>query len=175
MFSVVHGIFLAALVFLMTKNGRGAEVRLDFTQIAFGCGGTLLFLTGDFLLDLFSLKKRSFRWIEVLTERNFGRVMLVHLTLIIGVLAGGMAGGARGFFAVFVALKTLNDLSMLLPQYQPKDAPRWLCFLMDKVPNVSKVKNEKFADFWRKDIETEQTRQRRNEQPYKPEEASKIR
>ena len=167
-FSAVHGIFLAALVFLMTMNGRGAEVRLDWNQIGFGCAGTLLFLSGDFLLDLFTLKKRPFRWIEVLTERNIGRVLMIHMTIMIGVAVGGMTGGARGFFAVFVVLKTLVDLSILLPQYQPDVPPRWLCALMDRVPNVQKKKglDDNFADFWRRGNVEEKARQQKNERPF---------
>lgn len=167
-FSAGHAIFLAALIFLMTKNGKGAEVRLDFRELMTGCGLVLLFLAADFLVDLFTIKKRSFRWIETLANRNLGRVMIVHMTIIIGMAAGGMSGGAWGFFAVFVALKTLNDLSILLPQYDPAEAPKWLCTLMDRVPNISRDHPERgrtFAEFWRNGKREEAERLRKNDLP----------
>jgi hypothetical protein len=170
MFSVAHGIFLAALIFLLTANGRGAEVRLNFHELALGCGLILAFQTVDFLIDLVQVRKRPFRWIEVMAERNFGRALIIHMTLIIGLLAAGLAGGARGFFLVFVTLKTMNDLSGIVPQYDPEEAPKWLCWLMDKVPNASGKgkKNQTFAEFWKEGKGGERARVAKNEQPFEP-------
>lgn len=166
-FSVFHGIFLAALIFLMTHNGRGAEVSVNFREALTGSGLVLLFLVGDFVVDLFVLKRRPFRWLENLANRNLGRVMIIHMTLIIGMAVGGMMGGARGFFAVFVVLKTLNDLSVLLPQYDPAVPPKWLCFLMDRVPNNT-GKGKTFAEFWMEGKTEEAQRLRRNDLPAEP-------
>jgi len=166
-FSAAHGFFLAVLIFLMTHNGRGAEVRLDFPEILRGCGLVLLFLVAGFLVDLFTLKRRPFRWIEAMAKYNLGRVILVHMTIIIGMVVGGIMGGARGFFAVFVTLKTLADLSTLLPQYDPAVPPRWLCTLMDKVPNNT-GKGKSFAEFWVEGKEDEAERLRKNDEPVEP-------
>ncbi len=166
-FSGAHGFFLAVLIFLMTHNGRGAEVRLDFPEVLRGCGLVLLFLVVDFLVDLCTIKRRPFRWIEALAKYNLGRVIVVHMSIIIGMVAGGIMGGARGFFAVFVTLKTLADLSTLLPQYDPAVPPRWLCALMDKVPNNT-GQGRSFAEFWVKDKRDESERLRKNDEPMAP-------
>lgn len=168
MFSAVHAVFLGALIFVMTANGRGAEVRLNFHELALGCGLILAFQIADFLIDLVRMESRPFRWIEVMAERNVGRVLIIHMTIMIGMVAGGLAGGARGFFLVFVILKTLNDLNSIVPQYDPEEAPKWLCWLMDKVPNVGKVKNQSFAEFWKEGKVGERARIARNEQPFSP-------
>lgn len=169
MFSAAHGIFLFALIALMTANGRGAEVRLNFREMAVGCGLILAFQVADFLIDLVRMKNRPFRWVEVMAERNLGRVLIIHMTIIIGMMAGGFSGGARGFFLVFVVLKTMNDLNNIVPQYDPEEAPKWLCWLMDKVPNTAKAgkaKEQTFAEFWKAGKVGERARVAKNEQPF---------
>ncbi len=168
MFSAAHGVFLFALIAIMTANGRGAEVRLDFREIALGCGLILAFRTVDFLIDLIRMKGRPFRWVEVMAERNLGRVIIIHMTIIIGMMAGGLSGGARGFFLVFVILKTLNDLSNIVPQYDPEEAPKWLCRLMDKIPESARAKGkgQSFAEFWKGGKAAERARRTKNEQPF---------
>jgi hypothetical protein len=171
MFSAAHAVFLGALIFVLTANGRGAEVRLNFHELALGCGLILAFQTVDFLIDLMRMKGRSFRWMEVMAERNLGRVIIIHMTIIIGMLAGGLSGGARGFFLVFVILKTMNDLNSIVPQYDPEEAPKWLCWLMDKVPNTAKAgkaKKQTFAEFWKEGKVGERARIAKNEQPFEP-------
>lgn len=167
MFSAAHGVFLAVLIAVMTANGRGVEMRLSVPEIALGCGVIVGFQMLDFVLDLFRMKGRPFRWVEHLAERNLGRVFVVHLVLIFGLLAGGLTGGARGFFAVFIGLKTLNDLSGIVPQYDPEEAPRWLCRLMDCVPNANAKNRDTrtFAEFWKAGKEEERERRARNERP----------
>ncbi len=167
-FSAGHAIFLAAIFLLLSHNGRGAEVRLNGQEILTGCGLILAFQTAEFLIDLIRLKGRPFRWIESLAERNMSRALVVHMTLIIGMLVGGLTDGARGFFLVFVILKTMNDLSWLLPQYDPEEPPRWLCCLMDKVPNIGKGKDASFAKFWTDGKVAERARRAKNEQPFSP-------
>ncbi len=164
MFSAAHGVFLAVIGLLLTANGRGAEMRLSFPDIAIGCGIILAIQMADFLIDLIRLKSRPFRWIEAMAEQNFGRSLVLHLTIMIGMLAGGLSGGARGFFLVFVTLKTMNDLSTTLPQYDPEEAPRWLCRLLDKVPNLGNSRSQPFGDYWKEGKVGERARRARNEQ-----------
>jgi hypothetical protein len=168
-FSTAHAVFLVAIIFLLTQNGRGAEVRLNFSELGLGCLLILGFQLADFGLDLVRLKSRPFRWIEVMAERNMGRVLIIHMTLLVGMLVAAMTESSRGFFLVFVVLKTMNDLAMILPQYDPEEPPRWLCRLMDKVPNTGKKtlgKEETFADFWKRGKTEERARQAKNELPY---------
>ena len=165
MFSGAHAVFLGALIFLLTHNGRGDQVRLDFRDLALGVSLILAFQVVDFVIDLFQLKNRPFRWIEVMAERNFARVLIIQMTIIVGVAIGGWMNSARGFFLVFVILKTLNDLNSIVPQYDPEEAPKWLCWLMDKVPNAT-GKKQTFAEFWKEDKVGERARVAKNERPY---------
>jgi hypothetical protein len=89
------------------------------------------------------------------------------MTIIFGVAVGAWTDSTRGFFVVFIILKTLNDLNSVVPQYDPEEAPRWLCRIMDKVPNAA-GKKQTFAEFWREGKAGERARLAKNEQPYTP-------
>lgn len=170
MFSAAHAVFLGVLFVVLTANGRGADVRINGGELMLGCGLVLAFQAADFLIDLVRLRNRPFRWIEVMAERNMARVMIIHLTLIIGMAVAGYSDSPRGFFLVFVVLKTMNDLAGVVPQYDPETPPQWLCWLMDRVPNVAEKKpagkKQTFAEFWREDKVGERQRVARNEQPF---------
>ncbi len=73
-------------------------------------GLILAFQIVDFFIDAVQMKKRPFRWIGIMAERNIGRVLIIHMTLIIGMAVGAYMDSARGLFLVFVILKTVNDL-----------------------------------------------------------------
>ena len=166
-FSGAHGIFLGAIILILTHNGHGAEMGLNWNEVAKGCVGVLLFLIIGLLMDLPGLRAKKFFWIEQMADRHLARIVIVHLSIIFGMLAVAMTNATRAFFGVFVAFKTLNDLSVVLPQWDPEEPPRWLCRLMDKVPNAAGKarKDETFAEFWKRDKADEIERRRRNEQP----------
>ncbi len=166
-FSGAHGIFLGVIILILTQNGHGAEMGLDWDEVAKGCGGVLLFLTIGLLMDLPGLGKKKFFWIEQMADRHLARIVIVHLSIIFGMLAVAMTNATRAFFGVFVGFKTLNDLAIALPQYDPEEPPRWLSRAMDKVPDVSgkPLRKETFAEFWKRDKADEIERRRKNDLP----------
>jgi hypothetical protein len=165
-FSAAHGIFLAAIILILTHNGHGAEVGINWQEVLKGCGAVLLFLTIGLAMDLPELRGKTFFWIEQMADRHLARVIIVHLSIIFGMLAVAMTNATKAFFGVFVVFKTLNDLATVLPQWNPEEPPRWLCRLMDKVPNApgKAHKDETFAEFWKRDKADEIERRRKNEQ-----------
>jgi hypothetical protein len=171
-FSAAHGVFLAVLFGILTANGRAAEVRLDPRALATGCGLVLLFQMADFLVDVSTICSRPFRWVELLAERNLGRVIVVHLTIILGLFAAAFYDSPRNLFVVFLILKTLNDLSGIIPQYNPDEPPRWLCRLMDRVPPSARSaplsrKHATFRDYWIAERADERRRIAANEEPFR--------
>lgn len=166
-FSAAHAIFLGAILALLAHN-RAPEFQLldlNWRTVAWGCLSVLLFLTLYFLLDLVDLRRWSFRDIEQTANIGLSRVIVVHLTLLLG-FAGIAATDAPGtLFGVFVVLKTLAALSSVVPQWEPARPPRWLSDLMNRLPNVHP--GERFEDFWVQDQARERDRQRRNEQPWR--------
>lgn len=165
-FSAAHGIFLFAIIGLLTANGKGDLVALDWRSLATGCGLVLVFLTVDFLIDLPGLKNKTFFWIEQKADANIARVCVVHLVLIFGMFGVALTGSNQALFAVFVVLKTMCDLSSVIPQWNPEEPPIWLCKIMDKAPRDPKYKNMTFAEFWRQDKQEEIDRRLANEKPW---------
>jgi hypothetical protein len=94
------------------------------------------------------------------------RVIVIHLTIIGGMAAMMFTGANRNFFGVFIFLKTMLNLSLVLPQWKPKTPPAWLSNVMDRIGSP-KHKNTKFAEFWVQTDEQEAARVIRNEQRLK--------
>ena len=163
-FSAAHGFFLAMIILVLTHNGKGDEVEFSLRDMGIGCGNVLVFLTVNFAADLPGLRKWTFLRIEQMAERNLARVIIVHMTIIFGMLGVAMTNATKAFFGVFIALKTMNDLNSVIPQWDPEKPPAWLCSIMNKIPSAHP--GEKFEDFWVKDKAAERARRAANERPY---------
>jgi hypothetical protein len=162
-FSAAHGVFLGAILFLLDRNGQTDLAGVDWRSVGIGCLYVLVFLAIDFVADLFGLPQWSFSQIEQTANRSLGRIVVVHLTLILGMFAAAFTDFSA-LFGVFVVLKTLNALSMALPQWEPATAPAWLSRAMNRLPNVRP--GERFEDQWMKDRADEAERRDKNEQAW---------
>lgn len=165
-FSLAHGFFLGVAAVLLTVNGYAAQAGLNWAEIRNGCGLVLALLLAGFAADVPGLRNRPFAWIERLGDATFGRVAVIHLTIILGMAAVAFTGADRALIGVFVVLKTMSDLALVLPQWDPERPPGWLCWAMDRVPNVQQGKKtgpKTFAEFWAADKAAERQRQQSNE------------
>jgi hypothetical protein len=164
-FTVAHGVFLVALGGMMiAKKNLSPEITIDGHNLLAGFLGILLFQVIDFFVDLIGLRDRPFAWIERLGQVSLSRVIVIHLTIIGGMAAVMFTGANRNFFGVFIFLKTLLNLSLVVPQWQPKTPPVWLSNLMDRIGSP-KYKNTSFSQFWKQTDEQEAARVARNEKP----------
>lgn len=163
-FSAAHGVFLGVILFLLDRNHSGSFAAIDWRSVGFGCAGVLALLALDFLADLPGLRRMTFHQLERTADHGLGRVVVVHLTLIFGMLAVAVTGAPSAFFSVFVVLKTLFTLSVALPQWEPEVAPRWFSRVMNRVPTVRR--GQTFEEFWAADRTAERERRERNEQPW---------
>jgi hypothetical protein len=159
-FTLAHGFFLAVLLFMFAVNRPEAGTQVDFEALRWGVAGGAIFLAVGFLFDLVGLGQRSFRWLEHLTERSLGRVFIVHLTIVFGMLATAWTDGPRGFFAVFVVLKTLSDLGGVLPDRELGLGPPWWLRWLDKLPARG---GETFSAYWQRTETEARTRRAANE------------
>ncbi len=149
---------------MMISNQHSLEARIEIQPLLAGLLAITVFQVVDFGFDLLCLRTQPFAWIEKLGQLTLSRVIVIHLTIIGGMAAVMFTGANRNFFGVFIFLKTLLNLSLVLPQYQPKTPPHWLSSLMDRVP--SKLhKGENFAEFWKQEDDQEAARIARNEEP----------
>ncbi|HEY3662052.1 MAG TPA: DUF6498-containing protein [Chthoniobacterales bacterium] len=163
-FTLAHGVFLAALGFMAVANHFAPEARVEPGPLLVGLSGLVLFQGADFCLDLIWLRDCSFAWLERLGQQTLGRVFVIHLTIIGGMMAVMFTGVNRHFFGVFIFLKTLLNCSVMVPQWQPKTPPVWLSKAMDHM-KAPKNKNTTFAEFWKQTDDQEAARVARNETP----------
>jgi hypothetical protein len=162
-FSAAHGLFLGVILFVLDHNGQGDLAGVDWRSVKLGSLYVLIALAIDFVVDLLSLRRWLFWQIEGTANRSLGRVVVVHLTLVFGMIGAAMTD-ASALFGVFVVLKTLYALSTALPQWEPATPSKGLSRVMNRLPNVHP--GERFEDMWAKDRADEAERRDRNEQPW---------
>ena len=164
-FTLAHGIFLAVLgAMMIAKENLSAEIRIDPHNLLAGLAGIVFFQVIDFVVDLIWIRTQPFAWIERLGQVTLSRVIVIHLTIIGGMFAVMFTGANRNFFGVFIFLKTMLNLSLVIPQWQPKTPPAWLSNAMDRIGSP-KYKNTNFSQFWKQTDDEETARVARNEKP----------
>jgi hypothetical protein len=163
-FCGAHAIFLGVILFLLNHHGERGIADVDWRSVGRGCAIVLAILVLEFVVDLTGLRAWSFLQLEQSANRGLGRVVVVHLTLIFGLVAVAITGASDALFGVFVVLKTLYALSLALPQWEPATPPRWLNRMTKRLPNVRT--GEGFEDAWAKDRAEEADRRVRNDQPW---------
>jgi hypothetical protein len=114
-FTAAHGLFVAIFAFAVFPQEIGPAARVSPDALAGGMTAIAAFLLASLLFDLPGIGERPFQWVERLAQRAQGRMVVTHLTIIIG--AGAMAAfeAPLAFLVVFVVLKSLLDLGDLLP------------------------------------------------------------
>ncbi|CAN5330643.1 DUF6498-containing protein [soil metagenome] len=162
-FCAAHAVLLGAVFFVLRRTGNGEITQIGWRSVAFGCVSVSLFLALEFGVDLFTLRRWSFRQIELLTQRGLSRIVVVHVTLVAGFIGIAMTGAPDALFGIFVVLKSLAALSAAAPQWEPTNAPRMLSRAMNKIPNVRN--GGSFEDTWAQDRADESARRTKNEQP----------
>jgi hypothetical protein len=163
-FCMAHGVFLGTILFLLDHNGGRALADVSWRSVAFGCLTVFAFLAVGFFADLLSLRRWSFWQIEQTARRGLGRVVVVHLTIVFGLIGVAVTGAPDALFGVFVVLKSLFALGTALPQWEPAAAPGWLSRVMNGIPNVHP--GRRFEDLWTEDRADEIERRERNERPW---------
>jgi hypothetical protein len=163
-FCAGHGVFLGTILLVLSRNGERALADVDWRSVGLGCLSVLILLAIDFAVDLLTLRRRSFLQIEQMANRGTGRIVLVHVTLLIGFLGIALTGAPTALFGAFVVLKTLYALSGALPQWEPVAPPTWLSRAMDRVPGARKGLS--FEEQWARDRTEESERREMNDQPW---------
>jgi Family of unknown function (DUF6498) len=139
-FTLAHGIFLAAILGFMLEPPNLEDAKKGAIGIL-ACHGLSLGL------DTFRLDTWPFARLKQMTEKLMGRVFVVHLAIIGGMFYMAWRDTPGAFFGVFIWLKALTDIGSILPQWNPRDPPRWLVKTMGVFP---KQKGETFEEYWRR-------------------------
>jgi Family of unknown function (DUF6498) len=176
-FTFAHGFFLGMILFMLAHNKPELTMfHVSFDNLKLGLGLVVLFVLLDLLIDLPSLAKRSFFWLENTTGKRLTRVLLMHLTLIFGMGAMGIFDSPMAMLMVFLGLKTLLDAATSMVKDDapieagyPDRPPALLRFIAKHVKKDPAMKNGAHGDetldqYWaRGKKETLQRRQRHEE------------
>ncbi len=166
----IIAIVLIALRFVLHravthKRGHTRGVLKTFLQT------TLIFTIahGIFLFLILALLFPNIAPAEAfdLATFKFGlmlpRVLVVHLTIIFGMLAMAIFGHPRALFAVFAALKSGADLLSRAPKDFPEKPPRWFAWIARSVDD-----RQKMLETWRQGREAYIARAADDELPMVP-------
>jgi hypothetical protein len=155
LFTVAHGIFLAAFLVIALKTAPDWETvqRASLT--------ITLFLLVGFLVDLVTIRSQPFVWIKAQAGAQLGRVLLMQFAIIIGVGIAAFSGHNEFFYLPFAGLKLVTDLLGELPrQKDPNSSPGWLNWLMR---HIKPRKGDKEYKGWDDYLAKERARDRAKE------------
>lgn len=159
-FTAAHGLFLAIIVFLLLPQEAPAEA-LRPEDFETGATAMLTVLGIGLAFDLVGIRDRPFRWIERTAAQAQGRMLITHLTIILGMGAMAFYEAPAALFAVFIGLKTLLDLGSLLPDQEVGvDPPRWLRWLDRFGPDK---KGQTFSQHFRESADRDRRQREANE------------
>ena len=135
-FTFAHGVFVAAIALLLASKHPG-DPLWRFSWVAFRQGAQMLslVLAAGFVADLPGLRARTFAWIKDVVQQRMGRVLILHLTIILGMAAMAATDSPLGLLYVLIGLKALWDLALtrVVAAPVPAQPPRWLLKLGDRI------------------------------------------
>lgn len=158
-FTLVHGVFVFAIVFLIGHNKPDAvDWQFSYEQFRYGALQMLAVLAIDFVVDLLTMRSRSFAWIKAHVGQRMGRVLILHLGIIFGMWAMAATDSPIGVLYVIVGLKTLWDLAMSGASERsarlPDKPPAWALKFADRIAKDKGGSKEMLAD-WQRSAERE--------------------
>jgi hypothetical protein len=149
-FSAAHGVFLAFVLALAPAFQRAGT---DLAQVRAALLPMSGFLLLGFFGDLIGIRQRPFAWIRRMRDHALQRMVVIHLTIVFGMLAAALLHGPSGLLGVFVVLKFLLDLNSWVPQWNPERPPGWLARTFDR---LRRPDQPTFSEFWTKERREEQ-------------------
>jgi len=167
-FTLAHGIFVAAFVFIGADN-HSDNAAWQFSRVQFTQGAQWLMaaLVLEFVLDAATIRSRSFAWIKAYVGQRTGRVLIMHFVIIIGMWAMMMTESPFATLYALIGLKTLWDLAAsnrsATAGTLPAQPPDWVLKLGDSVGKdqggAAKMKAE-----WERNIAQMQRAEREDEE-----------
>ena len=166
-FTLAHGVFVVFLTLMLASNHPGdPRWQLALPQLRVGAGAVAALLGAGFVVDLPSLPTWSFARLRAYAQQRLGRVLILHVAIIFGMLAIALTESPFGLFFVLVSLKTLADVAGALARDEPlpEKPPAWASRIASR---VGKSRGQAAADFdaeWRREVETSKRQAREDEE-----------
>lgn len=160
-FTFAHGVFVAVIVFALGSEYQEEPMwHFSLQQAAFGALVIAAMLALDLVVELATIRSRSYAWMQDQARRRMGRVVILHLVIIFGMLAVAMTDSPLGIFYLLVGLKTLSELGSAAAGEAggdaaavgtvPDEPPRWVLRMADTL-GKQKGGAEAFREHWKKD------------------------
>jgi len=112
LFTLAHGLFVIAIAAGMTHNHPNDPVwRFSLEQFRQGALSMCALIVVQLLIDLGSLRHRSFTWLKNYVDGRMARVYILHLALIFGMIGIVFTHSPLGLLAALMLLKTIVDLA----------------------------------------------------------------
>ena len=155
-FTLVHGVFVG-LMLAVVKIGP-----VDWDAVFSGARAVLYVHAASLVFDLATISRWPFAEIRRRTGGALTRIVLLHMGLLIGMGVAFALNAPTSFFSAFIVLKTMSELSSVLPQWDPEEPPRALVAVMGLFP--LKPGEPSFAEYWRRETRAQREREVRDEQ-----------
>jgi ABC-type multidrug transport system fused ATPase/permease subunit len=156
-FTLAHGVFVVFLTLILAENHPGdRRWQLSLAQLRFGAAVVASFLGAGLVVDLPSLPTWSFARVRAYAQQRLGRVLILHLTIIFGMLAIMLTESPFGLLFVLIGLKTLADVAGAFPHDEPlpDKPPAWASRFVARVGPAAGHAGADFDADWRREIET---------------------
>ncbi len=128
-----HGLFLGGSLLLAEWSDLGGkEVSWipDLGELRIALLGMIGVALGQLVFDLIHLAEKPFSWLKYRVEVSMGRLLVLHMSLILGVLAIDVYRSPTALLILILAFKTSVDLLSLTgsPVMPPKPSRAFLAF-----------------------------------------------
>lgn len=110
-FTLAHGIFVGGIALLVHQNYPDQAMwQLSWHQVFRGALAIAAFLGVELVVDLMRIRTASFAALRDYAQARIGRVIVMHLSIIFGMMAMALSNSPMGVLYVLIALKTGADL-----------------------------------------------------------------
>ena len=120
-FTLAHGIFVGGIALLVHQNYPDQPMwQLSWHQVLRGALAIAAFLGIELVVDLMRIRNASFAAIRDYAQARMGRLVVMHLAIIFGMMAMAFSNSPMGVLYVLIALKTGSDLLSIATRGAPK-------------------------------------------------------
>ena len=139
-FTLGHGIFVGAIAMIVHQNYPDQPMwQLSWAQVFRGAMAIAAFLGIELAIDLTRIRSASFAAIRDYAQARMGRIIVLHLAIIFGMMGMAWSGSPMAVLYVLIGLKALADLLGVATRGAPKiedsdtPPPVWTMKMADKL------------------------------------------
>ncbi len=121
-FTLAHAIFVGGIVLQLQNYPDQAMWQLSSQQVLRGALAIAVFLGIELAVDLTRIRGASFAALRDYAQARMGRVIVLHLAIIFGMVAMAMYHSPMGVLYVLIGIKTCADLLGVATRGAPKIA-----------------------------------------------------